>query len=85
MQVKTVILPKWYWKMLGEYNGFTGQERINGWRLVKFLIAQKMVENPVGKPCEICGTIHETNYHNENYLRTLEAIHSMQTVPFCTS
>ncbi len=70
--------------MLGDYNGFTGQERINGWRLVKFLIAQKIVEsprasasklidlknssqNPAGKPCEICGTTHETNYHNENY------------------
>ena len=67
MQVKTVILPKWHWKMLGDYNGFSGQERINGWRLVKFLIAQKIVENPVGKPCEICVTTHETNYHNENY------------------
>ena len=27
---KIVKLPKWYWKMLGDYNGFTGQERING-------------------------------------------------------
>jgi hypothetical protein len=66
-QPKIVKLPSWRWKELSDYNGFTGQERINGWRLVKFLIAQKIVENPVGKPCEICGTIHETNYHNENY------------------
>ena len=44
--------------MLSDYNGFTGQERINGWRLVKFLISQKLIENPVGKPCEICGSKH---------------------------
>ena len=64
---KIVKLPSWRWKELSDYNGFTGQERINGWRLVKFLISQKIVANPVGKPCEICGTTMETNYHNENY------------------
>ena len=74
---KIVKLPAWRWKELSDYNGFTGQERINGWRLVKFLISQKIVENPVGKPCDptgdgakrcqICGTTMETNYHNENY------------------
>lgn len=64
---KIVKLPSWRWKELSDYNGFTGQERINGWRLVKFLIVQKIVPNPVGKPCEICSTTHETNYHNENY------------------
>lgn len=67
MQVKTITLPKWYWKMLSDYNGFTGQERINGWRLVKFLVNQGIVTNPAGKPCEVCSTTDNTNYHNENY------------------
>ena len=67
MQVKTVILPKWYWKMLGDCNGFSGQERINGWRLNAFLRNQGILPKAKDLPCEICSSTLSSNHHSENY------------------
>lgn len=77
---RTVKIPKWQYKLLRPYNGFTGIERIRGWQLTRWAINVGILRQP--SICSISGEVGDYNviqYHNENYYDPLapRQIHKM--------
>ena len=64
-RLRHVEFVKWGGKASPPYNGFTSDERLHGWQMVKWLIAQKIMEPP--GTCDICGARDRAQRHSENY------------------
>lgn len=66
---KYIKLPRWKYKLLGPYNGFTGIERIQCWQLSLWAIRIGAIRTP--SICSISGAVgvygRDIHYHNENY------------------
>ena len=67
----TVRAPQWRWKAPKAYNGFSGEERIAGWQIVKVAIKLKLIPYP--SRCSICLKSPAGQMHNENYARPIQA------------
>ena len=83
MQVEAVIAsgkmntPKWS-GTINPYQGFTPQERINGWKITKCAFAMGLLPKPT--MCSVCGTTQRTmESHTEDYSRPI------QSKPICRS
>lgn len=65
---KTIALPKWQYKLLRPYNGFSGIERIRCWQLARWAINVGILRSP--HQCSISGAVGDgrvIQYHSENY------------------
>lgn len=56
----------WDWPAPKVYNGFTGEERIRGWKFTWWLRDMGIIPK-YPKNCSICDATDGVNYHNENY------------------
>lgn len=56
---------KWPYGPLGPYNGFTGEERIGGWQVMKYLQQRNLLPRP--SECELCGHNGRVGFHGEDY------------------
>lgn len=65
-------LPLWKWPSPGDYNGFSGAERIRGWQFRVFLARNGWLKPPAR--CSVTGATAALTYHSENYLRPWEPI-----------
>lgn len=64
--------PEWQYPLLRCYLGFSGQDRIEGWKRV--WVARRMGLLPAPTTCSVCLTSTQRGqYHCENYSRPLEA------------
>jgi hypothetical protein len=69
---KGLIKPRvWSWPVLKAYNGSSGEERIRGWQKTWAGIHLKLIPPP--RTCSICGSRRAVQYHNEDYLRPMNA------------
>lgn len=70
-----VELPDWTFKILRDYNGFSGIERIRGWQLIKWLEMVGMKDRASDQRCQVTGLYTKDSpggrdpvvYHSENY------------------
>jgi hypothetical protein len=61
----------WRGKPSPVYNGFTSDERLHLWQLLKWLVAQDAM--PELKCCDICGSPDRLQRHSENYYNPCQA------------
>ncbi len=58
---------------LGDYNDFSGEQRLIADRKIKVAIELKLI--PEAKRCGVCGTdVGPFDYHNEDYGRPLQTV-----------
>ena|SRR5438552_14511208 len=63
---------------LGDYNGFSGDQRVLADRKIKIAIELGLIPPPEKCSCSICGTAEgRIDYHNEDYG------HPLRTVAIC--
>lgn len=67
----TIRRPAWNWKLPRNYNGFTAEQRIAGWQIVKAAISLKLIPYP--SRCSICLKSPAGQMHNEDYSRPILA------------
>jgi hypothetical protein len=58
---------------LGDYNGFSGDQRVLADRKIKIAVELGLIPPP--EKCSVCGTKDgRMHYHNENYERPLQTV-----------
>ena len=55
--------------MPGDYNGYTGKERIRGWQIVRIALRMGLLSQP--RECSVCGHAGHIHFHSELYGRPL--------------
>ncbi len=69
--IRQIPLVTWSGKPSPIYNGFTSDERLHLWQLVKWLMAQGAMSVLVS--CDICGSHDRLQHHSENYYNPFQA------------
>lgn len=69
--VRDIPFVTWSGKPSPVYNGFTSDERLHLWQLVRWLEAQRVLAPP--ERCDICGSTERPQRHSENYYNPLQA------------
>jgi hypothetical protein len=70
-RLREIKFVTWNGKPSPTYNGFTSDERLRGWQMVKWLSAQNILMSP--DRCDICGSQDRLQRHSENYYNPFRA------------
>lgn len=65
-------LPKWRWRALRPYNGFSSAERIRVWQTERWLVASGKICEPTC--CSVCGSTERVARHSEDYSDVSRAV-----------
>lgn len=69
--IRDIRFVTWSGKPSPMFNGFTSDERLHLWQLVRWMEAQGVIAAP--ERCDICGSTERPQRHSENYYNPLEA------------
>lgn len=69
--IRDIAFVTWSGKPSPRYNGFTSDERLHTWQLVRWLEAQGVLA-PLER-CDICGSSDRLQRHSENYYNPMQA------------